>query len=290
MQMHIAPHPQTAMHPMSAGSIPVSQHEQYQGWHISERQVQRPIDSSWASEFNTSSSASQARSFMQTNMGSSSQQYSSAMQNCEYPMSKSPCFDFGILSFHSVSQNSYAPSQSFYQPYMGNSYSMGMNSLPSYNVMQDQGKGKGKSREESFEAAFAQYATSASITEVDDDISDLQEALKDVKLDGENAELGELKESDFERRARSNVGYVCYLNIHLLIVYGRVFRIRTTLRKPKIWRSGNQSLINSCLLKGVMMIWTMGLSCKMPGKGDLAITTNRNHQLTSSLMTKEYLC
>ena len=76
---------------------------------------------------------------------------------------------------------------------------MGMNSLPSYNVMQDQGKGKGKSREESFEAAFAQYAPSASITEVDDDVSDLQEALKDVKLDGENAELGELKESDFER-------------------------------------------------------------------------------------------
>jgi len=56
----------------------------------------------------------------------------------------------------------------------------------------DQSKGKGKLRESDFEAAFAQAAASVSplqeqetakIVEVKDDVADIEEALKETKLD-----------------------------------------------------------------------------------------------------------
>lgn len=64
-----------------------------------------------------------------------------------------------------------------------------------FNVV-DQGKGKGKSREADFEAAFAQAAASlqpaqqetSRIVEVEDGVTDIEETLKNTSLDQEYGE------------------------------------------------------------------------------------------------------
>lgn len=65
--------------------------------------------------------------------------------------------------------------------------------------MQNLGKGKGKMRDEDFEAAFAQYAQpetqSAKIEEVKDDLAELENGLSDTKLDDKVPLLND----DFER-------------------------------------------------------------------------------------------
>lgn len=75
-------------------------------------------------------------------------------------------------------------------------YGMNMNSSmyqgvnAGYDISADQSKGKGKSREADFEAAFAQVAASLSsaqaetsrIVEVEDGVNDIEEALKNASL------------------------------------------------------------------------------------------------------------
>ncbi|KAJ7581007.1 hypothetical protein C8J56DRAFT_793879 [Mycena floridula] len=95
-------------------------------------------------------------------------------------------------------QNQVHPSESQIQrPYYNGtlSYSrgmgmgMGMGMPPTmYPGLLDQGKGKGKSREADFEAAFAQVAASLEtprIVEVQDGVSELEEALKNTDLDAD---------------------------------------------------------------------------------------------------------
>lgn len=84
-------------------------------------------------------------------------------------------------------------SQSMFQPSFGMNSGMYGTSFPqSYNPIQVEGKGKGKSREEAFEAAFEQFAefqpqTSAKIEEVND-LSDIESALNKTTLDEKSDE------------------------------------------------------------------------------------------------------
>ncbi|KAF5326212.1 hypothetical protein D9611_000345 [Ephemerocybe angulata] len=99
---------------------------------------------------------------------------------------------------------SYMPSMNMYGSSMPSGmYGMGMQQY-GYNPgmqMADQGKGKGKSREADFEAAFAQIAesfTSAqaeSSKEAEDQLSNLEEALKNASLDSKE---GDSQASDFK--------------------------------------------------------------------------------------------
>ena len=77
---------------------------------------------------------------------------------------------------------------------------MGMShNFNSMQPMQSIGKGKGKMRDEDFEAAFAQYALpetqSAKIEEVKDDVTGLEKELSETKLDDKEPQLND----DFEK-------------------------------------------------------------------------------------------
>lgn len=84
-------------------------------------------------------------------------------------------------------------------------YGMNMNSnnmvQGNYDVI-DQGKGKGKFKEADFEAAFAQAAASFSpaqvetsrFVEVDDSVTNVEEALKNATLNDHKEGMGQFKE------------------------------------------------------------------------------------------------
>ncbi len=72
-------------------------------------------------------------------------------------------------------------------PMYGMSGGMAYGMYPNIAIA-DQGKGKGKSREADFEAAYAQVAASlqgqtSHIEEIKDDVADLNEAMEKAKLD-----------------------------------------------------------------------------------------------------------
>ncbi|KAF8894083.1 peroxisome targeting signal receptor [Infundibulicybe gibba] len=100
-------------------------------------------------------------------------------------------------------QRSFVPSNMYGSSMPMGMYGGGMHQM-GLNVAIDQGKGKGKSREADFEAAFAQVAASLTpqtetsrIVEVEDGITDIEEALKNISLKAEENE-GE-HGSDFRR-------------------------------------------------------------------------------------------
>lgn len=79
-------------------------------------------------------------------------------------------------------------------------YGMGMSqNFNTMQPMQNIGKGKGKMRDEDFEAAFAQYAQpetqSAKIEELKDDVTQLENKLSETKLDDKEPLLND----DFEK-------------------------------------------------------------------------------------------
>ncbi|KAI5123688.1 hypothetical protein M0805_001716 [Coniferiporia weirii] len=82
------------------------------------------------------------------------------------------------------------PTSSFYQPTMGMGMGVYNSGMPqSYGIVQDLGKGKGKARDEAFEAAFAQYASeeqsqtsSARIEEVHDSIPEISNSLRNLTV------------------------------------------------------------------------------------------------------------
>ena len=98
------------------------------------------------------------------------------------------------------------PSQTFYQP-SPNIGMYGAGISQSYTFRQDQrnGKGKGKSRADAFEEAFAQYEASAKIEEVhDDNVAEAESALRNMSMGHENDVQRETSEgpastSEFKR-------------------------------------------------------------------------------------------
>jgi len=105
-------------------------------------------------------------------------------------------------AFESMSRPAqYAPMQPFHQPAMSmGMYGMGMSqNLSIMQPMENIGKGKGKMRDEEFEAAFAHYAQpetqSAKIEELKDDLVELENGLTEAKLDDKEPLLND----DFEK-------------------------------------------------------------------------------------------
>jgi len=78
-----------------------------------------------------------------------------------------------------------------------------------FNVVE--GKGKGKSREADFEAAFAQIAASltpaqaevSGLAEVEDGVTDIEESLKNVSLDVSESDVE--RGTDFQKCANSTL-------------------------------------------------------------------------------------
>lgn len=105
------------------------------------------------------------------------------------------------------------PPAGMYAPSMRmGAYSTGMMSTmypgmdESFRMLSDQGKGKGKSREADFEAAFAHVAASFSTTqtesprivEVEDGVTDIEEVLQKAHLNESGTE------SDFQKYYRAS--------------------------------------------------------------------------------------
>jgi peroxin-5 len=100
---------------------------------------------------------------------------------------------FIYLSAAVQPHTSFMPSMNMYNtPMSSGMYGMGMQQYGYNPGMQMLDKGKGKSREADFEAAFAQIAASfpqeSSSKEQDDGLEKLEESLKDASLDGEISE------------------------------------------------------------------------------------------------------
>lgn len=100
-----------------------------------------------------------------------------------------------------------------------------------YNPIQVEGKGKGKSREEAFEAAFEQFAefqpqTSAKIEEVND-VSDIENAMNNATLDEGKADEP-LTNEDFKKYEFQ------FLHIRVDLDYSSAFRAWEQLRNSEL--------------------------------------------------------
>lgn len=100
-----------------------------------------------------------------------------------------------------------------YQPSFGMSGGMYGSAFPqTFNPVPMEGKGKGKSREEAFEAAFQQFVdfqpqSSAKIEEVND-VSDIEKAMNSTSLEEAEGEES-LTNEDF-KKFESTASCICY--------------------------------------------------------------------------------
>lgn len=84
---------------------------------------------------------------------------------------------------------------------MGMNMGMGMygSSFPqSFSSVQDPGKGKGKARDDAFEAAFAQFATSAPPQASSARIEELSESMEELQNSMQTSSLEENKALDVD--------------------------------------------------------------------------------------------
>lgn len=111
----------------------------------------------------------------------------------------------------------------------------------------DQGKGKGKLKEADFEAAFAQVsasfgpqsATTSRIEEVKDDVSNVEELMKNTTLDEAKTE----NQTDFKQFVMSPLQFDFPANS--FSVFGISCKTLMWHRRKKSWPNGRQSSTKS---------------------------------------------